>query len=107
MVPWAKLLLFTPQIIDLSRELLKRVRREPAALPLARAEDPAELPQRVAALEENERRQAELVERMATQLAELSQAVVTLHRRQRWLIGAVVLLGVALLWSFWRGQASG
>jgi hypothetical protein len=102
-VPWAKLILFAPQIIDLSRELLKRVRREPTAQPLARAEDPAELAQRVAALEENERRQAELVERMATQQAELSQAVVTLHRRQRWLIGGVVLLGLALLWSFWRG----
>jgi hypothetical protein len=102
-VPWAKLILFAPQLIDLSRELLKRVRREPPALTLAQAEDPAELAQRVAALEENERRQAELVERMATQQAELSQAVVTLHRRQRWLSGGVIVLGLALLWSFWRG----
>jgi hypothetical protein len=103
MVPWKTLLMVTPQIIDLSRELLKRARGRSPDTSLARAEDPVDLPQRVAALEDNEQRQAELVERMATQQAELSQAVVTLHRRQRWLIGALVLLGVALLWSFWRG----
>jgi hypothetical protein len=102
-VPWTQLLMLTPQIISLSRELLGRVRGKPAAGPPARAADPADLAQRLAALEENEQRQAELVERMATQQAELSQAVVTLHRRQRWLIGAVVLVGGALLWSLVRG----
>jgi hypothetical protein len=102
-VPWVKLLVFAPQIIDLSRELLKRARGRSAATALARADDPADLPLRVAALEENEQRQAELVERMATQQAELSQAVVVLHSRQRWLIGAVLLLGAVLLWSLWRG----
>jgi hypothetical protein len=102
-VPWAKLIVFAPQIIDLSRELLKRARGRPAGTQLARAGDPADVAQRVAALEENEQRQAELVERMATQLAELSRAVVTLHNRQRWLIGAVVVLGVLLAWSLWRG----
>jgi hypothetical protein len=40
---------------------------------------------------------------MATQQAELSRAVVALHRRQRWLIGVVILLGAVLLWSLWRG----
>lgn len=102
-VPWAKLIVFAPQIIDLSRELLQRARGRPAATQLARAEEPVDLAQRLAALEENEQRQAELVERMATQQAQLSQAVVTLHRRQRWLIGAVVVLGVLLVWSLVRG----
>jgi hypothetical protein len=102
-VPWAKLVVFAPQIIDLSRELLKRARGQGGATPPARAADPADLPQRVAALEENEQRQAELVERMATQLDGLAQAAVTLHRRQRWLIGAVVLLAAALLWVILRG----
>lgn len=98
-VPWKQLLLFTPQIIDLSRELLKRVRGTPTAIPLVRAADPGDLPQRVAALEDNERRQAELVERMATQQAELSKAVVALHRRQRWLIAAVAALAVLFSWA--------
>jgi hypothetical protein len=102
-VPWAKLIVFAPQIIDLSRELLKRARGLPAATQPAPAGEPADLAQRVAALEENEQRQAELVERMATQQAELSQAAVTLHRRQRWLTGAVIVLGALLAWSLWRG----
>jgi hypothetical protein len=101
-VPWAKLLMFTPQIIDLSRELLKRARGTSKAVTLVQAADPTDLPQRVAALEENERRQAELVEQMARQQGELAQAVVVLHRRQRWLIAAVVVLGALLLWQLAR-----
>jgi hypothetical protein len=60
---------------------------------------------RVAALEENERRQAELVERMAKQQAELARAVFTLHRRQRWLIASCAVLAVLLViaWALPRG----
>jgi hypothetical protein len=90
--------MFTPQIIDLSRELLRRARGRPAESALVRATDESDMAQRLAALEENEQRQAELVERMATQQAELSRAVVTLHRRQRWLIAAVVVLAAVLAW---------
>jgi hypothetical protein len=97
-VPWKTLLVFAPQLIELSRELLKRARGTPRSVALVQAADPADLPQRVAALEENERRQAELVEKMAEQISELSEAAVLLHRRQRWLIAAVVLLGAVLLW---------
>lgn len=102
-VPWKQLILFTPQIIDLSRELLRRARGKPAESALVRASDGSDIAQRLAALEENEQRQAELVERMATQQAELSRAVVTLHRRQRWLIVAVVVLGALLAWRVLAG----
>lgn len=97
-VPWKQLLVFAPQLIDLSRDLLKRARGTSKAVTLVQAADPADLPQRVTALEENERRQAELVEKMAEQIAELSEAAVVLNRRQRRLIAAVVVLGAALLW---------
>ena len=97
-IPWKQLIVFTPQIIDLSRELLRRARGKPGDTTLVRASDEGDVAQRLAALEENERRQAELVERMATQQAELSQAVVTLHRRQLWLIGTVVVLAVLFAW---------
>jgi hypothetical protein len=97
-VPWKQLIMLTPQIIELSRELLARVRGRPKETPLARAGDDGDLGQRVAALEDNERRQAELVERMATQQADLSRAVLTLHRRQSWLIAAIVVLAIALAW---------
>lgn len=97
-VPWKTLLTFAPQIIDLSRELVKRARGTPGSLPRATAADPGDLAQRLLALEENERRQAELVERMAEQQAKLSAAVVTLHRRQRRLIAALAVVGLVALW---------
>lgn len=99
-VPWKQLIMFTPQIIDLSRDLLKRARGEkPGEGTLVRASDPSDLGQRLTALEENERRQAELVARMANQQAELSRAVVALHRRQRWLIAVIIALGIILAWQ--------
>jgi hypothetical protein len=101
-IPWKQLIAFTPQIIDLSRELLRRVRGNPKDAALVRATDGSDLGQRVAALEENEQRQAELVERMATQQAELSRAVVVLHRRQRWLIIAIAVLATVLIWLIAR-----
>jgi hypothetical protein len=96
-VPWGQLLQWAPQILSLSRELLDRARgtKTPA---LVRATNPEDLAARVAALEENERRQAELVERMAAQQARLSKAVVTLHRNQWLLISLVVVLIGLVIW---------
>ena len=101
-VPWKQIITWAPQLITLSRELLGRVGATKASASLVSAADPADVAARVAALEENERRQAELVDRMTEQLAQLSRAVTTLHRRQRWLIGAIVLLAGALLWLLLR-----
>jgi hypothetical protein len=104
-VPWTQIIRWAPQIIGLSQELLKRSRGLPAATTTVRAGEDGDLALRVASLEENERRQAELVERMAEQQAELARAVITLHRRQRWLIAACAVLVVllALAWIFPRG----
>ena len=101
-VPWKQIITWAPQLITLSRELLGRVGATKASASLVSAAEPADVAARVAALEENERRQAELVDRMTEQLAQLSRAVTTLHRRQRWLIGAIVLLTGALLWLLLR-----
>lgn len=100
-VPWAQIIQWAPQIINLSRDLLGRS-RELKGAPLARAADPDNLADRVAALEENERRQAELVERMAEQQAQLSRAVVQLHRRQRALVAVAVVLAIGLAWALLR-----
>lgn len=97
-VPWKQLLVWTPQILDLSRELLERARGTKASAKLVRAADPADLAERIAALEENERRQAELVERMATQQVRLSRAVTVLHRNQWILISVVVVLVGLVVW---------
>jgi peptidoglycan hydrolase CwlO-like protein len=95
-VPWIQIVQLVPSIVDVSRELLKRSKRlEPAtqALP-ANAND---LAARVAALEENERRQAELVSQMAEQLAQLTRAVTVLHRRVLWLSAGITLALLAVV----------
>jgi hypothetical protein len=100
-VPWAQIIQWAPQIISLSRDLLGRS-RELAAKPPVPVAPTDELPVRVAALEENERRQAELVQRMAEQQAQLSKAVVALHRRQRMLVIAVLVLAGMLVYALAR-----
>jgi uncharacterized coiled-coil protein SlyX len=102
-VPWGQIIRFMPSILDVSRELLKRTRRLPADDGMTGTDIvPAGsmLEARVVALEENERRQAELVNSMADQLAQLTGAVTTLHGQVRLLIvGQVVtaVLAVAAL----------
>jgi uncharacterized coiled-coil protein SlyX len=78
-----------PSIVDLSRELLKRTTTAaPAAEPLEA---------RIAALEENERRQAELVRAMAEQLAQLTSAATVLHTRMRALVvGQIAVAAIAV-----------
>jgi hypothetical protein len=94
-VPWAQILQWVPPILELSRDLLQRAKRPPAGAQAAAlrstagvagdAATPAlgALQQRVAALEDNEQRQAQLVADMASQVAKLSEAVVVLHRQAR------------------------
>jgi len=96
-VPWTHIIRWAPELITISRELLGRTKTIPSPADPVHPTDNRELLARIVALEENERRQAELVERMAEQQAELAQAVVALHRNERRLIGAVVVLAVALV----------
>src|SRR5262245_49043569 len=99
-VPWLQIVNLMPSILDVSRELLKRTRKTP---PAAEGQLPVEaspLEARISALEENERRQAELIKTMADQLAQLADAATALHRLTRWLIavvGASVAVAVAAL----------
>ena len=94
-VPWLQIVQLVPSILDVSRELMKRTKQAPpsAQLPLA-ASTPDELAARVVSLEENERRQAELVAQMAEQLAGVARAVTDLHRRVLWL---TAIAGIALV----------
>jgi hypothetical protein len=96
-VPWLQIVQLVPSILDVSRELLRRSKTSPpsdAAPPQSHADFAA----RIVALEENERRQAELVNQMAEQLATLARAVTALHRRLIWLsVGAGVALVASLV----------
>ena len=93
-VPWLQIVQLVPSIVEVSRELLKRTKRLPE--PPDGADVPApqnvdELVQRVLVLEDNERRQAELVNQMAQQMSILTRAVTALHRQSLWLGGAAVV----------------
>jgi len=96
-VPWAHIVRLMPSILELSHELLKRTRRAPESeQPVQddKTSATAALASRVRALEENERRQAELVTNMADQLEQLTTAVTALHRQWRILVGGLVAAGV-------------
>jgi hypothetical protein len=93
-VPWLQIVRLVPSILDVSRELLKRTKRMPGASEGELATAPEELGPRVAALEENERRQAELINQMAEQNAALARAVTILHSR---LLKLGIATGIALV----------
>lgn len=97
-VPWLQIVQLVPSILDVSRELMRRTRSTPEPTAPAELVDNERLAERVARLEENERRQAELVAQMAEQLDVLSRAVTVLHKRVLWLTaGCVVSVAVALV----------
>jgi uncharacterized coiled-coil protein SlyX len=108
-VPWVHIVRLMPSILEVSRELLKRTRRSPPSeLPSPADGAPpstAALEARVTALEENERRQAELVTTMADQLAQLTTAVTALHGQVRLLVVgqviSVVAAVVAIVIAMW------
>ena len=100
-VPWLQIVQLVPSILDVSRELMKRTKQAPPSAQLPLSTTPDELAARVVSLEENERRQAELVAQMAEQLAGVARAVTDLHRRVLWLTAiagiAAILSAAALL----------
>jgi hypothetical protein len=97
-VPWLQIVQLVPSIVDVSRELLKKNKRAPVEPGVPQT--PSELEGRIASLEANERRQAELVNQMAEQLAVLTKLVVELRGRVLWLSAgaaiAIVIAAVAL-----------
>lgn len=104
-VPWTQIIRWAPQILSVSRDLLQRSRRDAPPPGPATPGDGGKsgLAARIAALEDNERRQAELVDRMAAQQAELARAVVTLHRQVRWLLVATIVLTLGVVGAIvWR-----
>ncbi len=97
-VPWMQIVQLVPSILDVSRELLRKSRTQ-VSVPVEDA-TPDENAGRIARLEENERRQAELINEMAEQLAQLARAVTVLHKRVIWLTAgmslAIVLAVIAM-----------
>jgi uncharacterized coiled-coil protein SlyX len=101
-LPWLQIVQLMPAILDVSRELLKRTRHPSkapgASLPVHGNGNVDVLEARIMALEENERRQAELVSNMAEQLAQLTAAATVLHRQvKRLIVGQVAASVIALV----------
>ncbi|MFO1425911.1 MAG: hypothetical protein U1F11_02840 [Steroidobacteraceae bacterium] len=120
-VPWVQILKWVPPILDLSRELLQQAKRlqrpqrpslpppvelPPAATPRRscrrRPGDPRAAPARHGARGERGAPGAARG-RDGAQLAKLSEAVVVLHRRQRWALLAIVVLIGGLVYLAQRG----
>lgn len=88
-LPWLQIVQLVPSLVEVSRELLKKTRRSPPATAGSDphgADEGTALAARIAVLEENERRQAELVNQMAEQIAGVTRAMTDLQHRQLWLI---------------------
>lgn len=97
-VPWAQIVRLMPSILEVSHELLKRTRSLPRSGTTAPRDRPGaalELEARIAALEENEQRHAELVNRVADQLDQLTRAVTALHRQSVALLATEMLVALA------------
>jgi hypothetical protein len=95
-LPWLQIVQLVPSILDVSRELLRRSKTTPGANEGTPQTD-ADLAARIVALEENERRQAELVSQMAEQMAAVARALTSLHRQVMWLtigIGLAIVLAL-------------
>ena len=89
-IPWMQIVKWMPSIVQVSRELLNRTEHEPPLDPRNASTD--EMAQRIAQLEDNERRQAALIHQMAEQLGQFSQVLLLMRRRQLWL--AIALAAV-------------
>ncbi|MFO7304154.1 MAG: hypothetical protein C0P74_001440 [Gammaproteobacteria bacterium] len=97
-VPWMQIVRLVPSILEVSRELLNRTKTSAPSADSNAPSTPADLAARVTALEENERRQAELVNQMAEQIATLARAAAALHRQLAWLklgLGVAIILALA------------
>jgi hypothetical protein len=109
-VPWLQIVGLVPSILDVSRELLKRSKRSPEASAAALAapgdSSSSALAARIEILEDNERRQAELLSQMAEQNAALARGVTILHARLLRLglaaAVAILLAASALGLALWR-----
>ena len=73
-IPWFQIVKLVPEVVSLSKQLLQQTKT-------AQSTGAKPLEERVAGLEANERKQAELVASMAQQMAAMADAVTALRRQ--------------------------
>jgi len=98
-LPWVQIVQWVPSILEVSRQVLQETRKRPVGSEVAAADAlPAELSARIAALEANERRLAEVIHQMAEHSGALTEAMTGLTRQLRWLfVGQAVLIIVVVV----------
>lgn len=88
-VPWMQIVQWVPSILEVSRQVLRQNRQQTT---LAQSDPDDPLPARVTALEENQRRSAELLNQMAEHTSQLALAVAALHKQMKWMMVVQVAL---------------
>ncbi len=94
-VPWGKVVTLLPPIIKTARELLAKSKQEEIQYPVV-YESNADLEERIHQLEENERQQAALIEKIAVQLQNFADTIQIIDTRMRTILWLALL---ALLFS--------
>lgn len=87
-IPWFQIVKLVPEVVSLSKQLLQQTKT-------AQSTGAKPLEERVAELEANERKQAELVASMAQQMAAMADAVTAL-RRQFWAFRLISIISLLL-----------
>jgi hypothetical protein len=108
-IPWKTILPYVPAVVETAKELLRSASKSKSA-DLATADaSPQNLLQRIEHLETNERKQAELIERMAEQQQQLTESLRIVESRVQvlfWLTLALLVVAVGLLvYHFLPGRA--
>ena len=97
-VPWARLALLAPTVLGLARDLLQP--RQPQGPPLK------DLEARLAAIQDTQRKEAEVMHALAEQTAALADAAAALRRQSRVILGVAiagaVLAAIALAVALFR-----
>ena len=102
-IPWAELARNAPKIIAASSDLLAKrnaaAREELRVMP--DEADEMELARRIRGLEQRDAENARVIEQLAKQVSDLSQAVQVLAARIRllsWIAGVAVLFAIVAVW---------
>jgi hypothetical protein len=99
-IPWKTILPYVPTLVDTAKELLRNVGKPRPTELSAVVSSPQALSLRVAQLENNERRQAELIEEMAEQQLRFIESLRIVESRVQlllWFVLTLLIMIVALL----------
>ena len=114
LVPWSGVIEATPQLLQAARKLMGKTGAgtgtSPGALAdadrgatITAAQQLQRLQDRIVQLEDEQQESARLIQSLAEQHARVVQAVAALRRQTRWLMGALVAVGLCcaglLVWT--------